>query len=237
MLALIGMIGLSACNKHLVGNGQSKRKARKTEAFTDIKVEGSITIYLTQGAAESLEIETDGNLHSRVKTKVEDGVLLLSVDDKKSQPSSMQAHITYRDLKSISLDNHSELHSKNLVAFERVHIYGQEHNIVNLNIESDTLDIYAAGTSVFTIKGKLDQAYYSLKGKSQLYGFELKTDSCSIQSSEFSKSELFVQKYLETQQNGMSEVVYRGLVEEENVKAMTKGRSRIRKHIKEKDEI
>lgn len=236
LLILITVVcTIVACNHMIIGNGKAKVTQRKINPFNEIKVKGSLAIYLTQGAEESLEIATDANLHSRIKSKVEDGVLYLSIDDKINQPSYAQAYVTYRSLDNIVLDNKSELHAKSLVAFDRIHITSEEHSIVNLYIESDTLDISAAGTSSFELKGETDQANIKLKGKSQLKGFALKIDSCNVSTSEFSIAELYVMKQLNTQQKGRSEVIYRGAVKDETIRS--KGNGRIRRHIKEKDEI
>lgn len=234
LLIIIGLaIGFVACNKFIVGNGQTNVKQHKVDPFNKIVIKGSLAIYLTQGATEKLEIATDANLQSRIKSKVENGVLNLSIDDKMNQPSFAQAYITYRELNHIILDNKSELHAKSLVAFDRIHIQSEEHSIVNLYLESDTLDVTAAGTCHYELKGEVNQANIKLKGKSELKGFELKIDSCSISTSEFSKAELYVMKQLKSQQKGMSEVIYRGSVED----IQTKGNQRIKRHIKEKDEI
>ena len=235
LIAIAVACTIVACNKMIIGNGKAKVAQRKTSPFTEINVKGSLTIYLTQGAKESLEIATDANLHSRIKSKVEDGVLYLSIADKINQPSYAQAYITYRSLNNIVLDNKSELHSKDLVAFDRINIESEEHSIVNLHLESDTLDITAAGTSSFELKGNVDQANIKLKGKSLLKGFGLKIDSCNVSTSEFSKAELYVMKQLSTQQKGRSEVIYRGAVDDETIQS--KGNGRIRRHIKKKDEI
>lgn len=114
-------LSLSACRdgRYLglgsrFGSGRIVAEARTVGDFDRIEVRGEGTVYLTQGEAVAVSVETDDNLVGRVNTRVKGHTLLLSYD---SGPfglhlrptNSYVFHITVVDLSAIKVTGSADV--------------------------------------------------------------------------------------------------------------------------------
>ena len=82
VLVLVTLLSVTACNTGLQvvrGSGNVITETRQVSNFDSIELSGSGEVILTQGASESLTIETDDNVMEYIEAKVENGTLKLGL--------------------------------------------------------------------------------------------------------------------------------------------------------------
>ena len=82
LLSLVVLLTITACNTGLrviQGSGNVITETRQVSNFDMIELSGSGEVILTQGASESLTIETDDNVLEYIEAKVENGTLKLGL--------------------------------------------------------------------------------------------------------------------------------------------------------------
>ena len=75
---LAAMVGMTACDAMAVnGSGDLITEVREVSGFDSIDLDGSGEVIITQGAGETLTVETDDNLMEHVETEVRGDTLHL----------------------------------------------------------------------------------------------------------------------------------------------------------------
>src|SRR5664279_1416695 len=90
-------------NNHIItGNKTVVTQDRTLSSFHALKVSGGIDVELSQGNAQKLQVEADGNLIASIRTEVKDGVLTIYHEDKIVNAKTMKIHLTFQQLDEIT---------------------------------------------------------------------------------------------------------------------------------------
>lgn len=85
------------------GSGKVKTESRSVPNFTKIQSHGSANCEVTVGPAVSVKITADDNILPMVKTRVEDGALIISTEGRFSSKSGIRAVVTVPNLAGFSI--------------------------------------------------------------------------------------------------------------------------------------
>src|SRR5580765_5916370 len=88
------------------GDGNVVKVTRTAGSFDEIKLEGVVNLFLTQGSSEAITIESDKNIIPYIETKVEGNRLTIknSQDVNIKKFTKLNVYVTVKDLKNISSD-------------------------------------------------------------------------------------------------------------------------------------
>lgn len=115
LLMLVVILTLTACNS-AIGSGNLISETRQVSNFDRIEFSSSGDVIVTQGASESLSIETDDNVMKHVKAVVENGTLKLGIEAGTNiiSTSRLIFHVGVDDLSGLTLSGSGSVESDRL---------------------------------------------------------------------------------------------------------------------------
>jgi hypothetical protein len=158
---------LSSCAWATIhGSGHIVSQDRAASGFSQVDLQGSGDVILTQGTSEGVRIETDDNLVDYVTTEVVGDTLYLSVKNPQGEmiwPShSITYYVEFKSLKGITLDGSGDISTKSI---------DTDGLVLQINGSGDIqVDALAARSVVSTIRGSGD---CSITGKANTQAVEI----------------------------------------------------------------
>jgi hypothetical protein len=173
------------------GSGNLKTEQRSLNNFTGVKAGGAVEVSVNASADYSVEVTADDNLIHDVITKVEDGVLHISMnDDDHYTNATVRIKIGMPKLESLD-------------------IHGASDAKVS-NVKTDNLKLHASGASKIDISGTATNVKSEVSGASDLTAKSLIAEDLIIKCSGASKATVQATNTLNIHASGASDVTYIG---------------------------
>jgi hypothetical protein len=144
------------------GSGKIISESRDASGFTGIALESTGDITITQGATESLSIETDDNLLPLLTSKVENGVLILGTQDNTYlEPSKgIRYTITVKSLENLEISGSGDIQASDLTL--------------------DALAIDISGSGDIKLSGTVNTQSIEISGSGNYNGCTLQSEGSSV---------------------------------------------------------
>lgn len=111
-------------------------------AFTELEVEDNLEVFLVKGDKNSIEVETDENLHTAINHQTYGNSLRLNTNKEISGFKKLEIRVTYTDsLKLISVKHEAKLNAVSDLAVKNITIktYDYSKSVINANSSNFTL--------------------------------------------------------------------------------------------------
>jgi hypothetical protein len=203
----------SGCIGHFMGvdgNGNVIKKERDISSFNAIDVGGAFEIEIRQGESVSLTLETDENLHELIVTEVRSGTLEVYTKEDVRKFEKMKLYITITDLKEMDLSGAVEIYTVGMLDLSELFCDVSGAIEIDMNIKADELTIDASGASEVNLTGYVESVRVEISGAGELDAIELETEYFSLDISGAGDAKIFVNKELEIEASGASNVRYKG---------------------------
>jgi hypothetical protein len=180
---------LSACRLPFVdverGSGEIVTETREVSGFNAVRLDGAGRLIISQGQAESLEIQAEDNIINKLTTEVDGQTLVLGFQDQLWQRSiiptkAITYNLTVTDLPVITFNGAGDLEMDSLETSNlEVTINGAgQINLAELAAESLTVRII--GTGSISISGQVSSQSISIDGAGSYQAGDLQTSSSEI---------------------------------------------------------
>lgn len=161
--------------------GELAREARAVAGFDRVVKAGVGDLVIRQGERESLVVEAEQRLLSRLSTEVRQGVL--HFDTRGSQFVSrhpVRYLLTVRDLKSVDMDGSGDLAASNLrLAGLDLRLAGSgDTNLKGL--QADRLDVRITGSATVAVAGRVDRQTVSIEGAGDYDASRVQSDQVQV---------------------------------------------------------
>ena len=191
VLSCITCLLLSCSSDIFYGSGNLESERREVSNFTKIRSEGVFNVMVTQGALQSVEIIADDNIIQKVKTKVVNNELILTLDNDSYQNINLQANITVTALNGI-----------------------KNYGVGNMSIlgvsEAESLNVLNSGSANILLEGSTNYMSVRNEGSGNIIGFDfyIKEGYFDIEGS--GNVEISCANNLEVTIDGSGNVYYKG---------------------------
>jgi len=187
------LIGLYNCdvNDCFESTGKIIQKEIELDLFEKIEVGNEVTLTIKQGTTQKVVIETGENLIDNVTIEVIDGELFIK-DESSCNLSRDYAvtkvFITSPNIKIIRSNTARLIKSDGVLNYNNLILISEDFNKdalnigdFNININSQTLSITSNGSSLFTIKGNVQNLQVGFhSGSTRFIGKELIANNVNI---------------------------------------------------------
>jgi hypothetical protein len=198
------------------GNGHIKSEDRSLPTFNSIEVSGAYEILITQGTPQKVTVEADENLLSLIKTEVKGDEL--SIYDKEPMHSSrsLKIYITVADLKKIDISGSCDLKSQGKITTEDLVLEISGSADTHLDLDVKRLGVGCSGSSKMNFSGTALKSQMSVSGASDIYAFDLATETTSVEISGVGHVDVNVSKEINAEVSGAASIRYKGSPEKVN---------------------
>lgn len=212
---------------------QTGAEDRAVAAFSKLRVQNGIDVYLTQAERPSLRIEVDNYDLTDVLSEVEDGELRLSLrrtpDWSLFSQREISAHVSFVELSAIAAAGGSDIESENAIRVEDLAVTaagGSDVDLdvagrnlefsvsggsdIDLDVQADSLVIKASGGSDASLSGRSAALEVSASGGSDVAARSLQSARVTLSVSGGSDATVQASESIEIDAHGGSDVIVLG---------------------------
>ncbi len=182
---LFSLLLFTTCKKENMcdcfkGTGSSSSVTRELESFNKILVQDKVDVHLLQGTTQSVKIEGGKNVIKLIKTKVENGVLIISDDNKcdftRSYKKKINIYITTPDLNELSHDGVGDVYMDNVFVCDTLRYALSNAGNLYLNLNSTVVYGGMHGNGDVFMQGLVTENVVHAVGQGFYHGFDVNAD-------------------------------------------------------------
>ena len=192
-----------------------EKKDRAISSFQALSVNSGIEVYLTQGSAEKLTIETKGIDETDVKSEVRNGVLKIYIDRKDrnwslGRNTYVKAYLTFKQLNNLQASGGSNVFGQGSLSFNDLNVEASGGSNVTLALKANKLNASASGGADLKLEGSARTLNADGSGGADLDARKLTVDVCNANSSGGSDVYVNATRELSMKASGGSDIYYYG---------------------------
>jgi len=182
--------------------------------FNAIKVSGGINVYLSQSADEAVAISAaEEKFKDGIKTVIDNGTLNIYYEGDKGwnkKDRKLRVYVSFKNLEKINTSGACDVLVSGTIAVTSLDIQLSGACEFKGKITVDKLKLNLSGASDVKISGKANTVDIESSGASDVKGYELVTDYCNAKASGASDINITVNKELNANASGASEIYFKG---------------------------
>jgi len=213
-VALTSVILISGCVQIVTNqskvSGTMATETRNVATFTSINFAVPGTLRVTQSDAQSVKVEAESDVISRIRTEVSDGILTVDAAKPIVTTEPINVYVSLSAIDGINNDGAGTVISDSLLTTNALNLtlHGAGTFTINLNTTQLTTRISGAGTA--NLRGNATNHTAVLTGVGSLRSSELATDTTSIRIEGAGSADVTVTKSLDVSITGTGSVRYHG---------------------------
>lgn len=221
LFAFAGVIGIiffsSAGERGTVrpASGRIEREERPIMRVRAVSVTGEMTLDISQGDDTMLAVSGDDDILPRVRTRVEDGVLLVDYDEawtyNRLQPTQpLMVMVMLPEVESITLNGACRCMVGALQTREfSLHMDGTCTAKID-DLQAESMALTMAGRCEATLAGHVRQQTLNISGMAQVHGERLESAAAAITIDGMSQATLWATSTLNVTMGGSPRLQYYG---------------------------
>lgn len=212
LFLLVGSLGLTVQAQKTVVHDPNAQ-VRPARGYHGIEVSGGIDLYLSQGDEETVVVSAkDIRMRDRIRTEVSNGILRISLPHGWSvHDYRLKAYVSFTTLDRLVASGASDVFVDGVIGGEELFVSLSGASDFKGAVSVRRLKMEQTGASDARLTGVVSEvASISSSGSSHVKGYELVTQSCTIDASGASDIQITVNKELSAYLSGASNVYYKG---------------------------
>lgn len=214
---LIIAVAMTSCRqvfgKRIRGNGNLRTETRSSGEFHSVDVSGNIDVYVKYDSAQSIQVETDGNLLEYVDTHNDGGTLHIHERDGYNLRSGrgIKVYVAGPDFKHFEASGACDINGQNQVRGSGpidIDISGASDVKMDLNAPAVTAEL--SGACSVALKGQTRDLKLDGSGSSSFKCFDLLAENVDVEISGAGNAEVFASVKLDVNISGAANVKYKG---------------------------
>lgn len=202
---------LSNAQQYVIDAHAQKRDI--SGSFNSIKISGGIDLYLSQSANEAVAVSAeDPKYLDNIKTVVENNVLKVSVQGDKItfKNRKWKVYVSFKTLEKLEASGASDIYVSGSIKGNnfKMDLSGASNFKGKVDLKNFYMDL--SGASVVKIEGSAVKVDIRSSGASDIRGKQLVAETCDVVASGASDVEITVNKEINAQASGASNISYSG---------------------------
>lgn len=205
------VVDLNGCGKETVrGSGEVITEERQVAEFKTIKLKGIGRVVLSQGEQHSVTIRSDDNILPLIETEVQNDELIISEQNYKLRPTTLEFNITVANLKGIAISGSGEVIGKNRFVSDDFYANISGAGDMALKLEVTDLETKISGSGSMNLSGKANRHDAKISGSGKINAFDMHTKSVSLKVSGSGDCKVNATESLYARISGSGDVIYKG---------------------------
>lgn len=186
--ATIAGLLLTSCNykidlgNNITGSGNIVKEERKLNSFTNVSVKTGIDCEIKQAADFQVTVEADDNVIKEIKTRVENGTLVIESDFNSFYNVTKKVTVYMPIISNLESTSGSTLKSLNTLIGTNISLKSSSGSSMDATVESDTISLETSSGSEQNIKGKALKLYATSSSGSTIDADEVIANDVAAQS-------------------------------------------------------
>lgn len=225
ILVLLGIL-ISSCwflGPSIKGNRKVTEKTRMVDEFDRIKVSRGMNVYITQGSPVKVVVIADSNLHEVIETKVEGGVLKITVKENIHSAKEKRVMVTIDKLSGVEVTSGGNAWSQSQIMSEKLDLKATSGGNLTMEVNAKLLSVGCSSGANIRLSGLAKEAELKTSSGGNLKGEALKADHCNMRASSGGNVSSTVVDKLDAKASGGGNIVYYGEPNSTNVNSSSGG--------------
>lgn len=213
---LIGVTAfLSAVAQKEIVNDPNAEVRTISGSFNKVKISGGIDLYLTQSDNEAVVVSaSQDKFKEGIKTVVENNTLKIYYFADKAldilKNKKLRVYVSFKSLELVDASGACDVQVAGVITVPSLQLSLSGASDFKGAVKVSSLKMDLSGASDVTIKGIASTVNIESSGASDVKGYELVTDVCSAKASGASDVNITVNKELNANVSGSSDISYKG---------------------------
>ncbi|MBI5808258.1 MAG: DUF2807 domain-containing protein [Ignavibacteriales bacterium] len=191
LLLFVSLALFNACNFWGVrGNGKVKLQNRSIEEFDRLEIGGAFVVKVEVGKSPSIKISAEENLLPLIRTKINDGTLVIDSKKGLSPRREIKILITTPNLNFVEASGANDI------------------EIVGVN--EDEFEVNLSGAGTIDLNGSTNKLIADLSGAGTINAKNLKANDVDISVSGAASASVFAKESLDASVSGVGSIDYYG---------------------------
>jgi hypothetical protein len=205
-----------SCERAQEKEGEGMRQVRKLSGFHSVDLRSLGTVVLAMGPEQKVEVEAPEDLQPRVRTEVQDGVLvvglrwwlgaLLRVPDLRD----VMVRVTAAELRALRLSGAGQVRSEGVLKVEDLDLRLSGAGRLALDLEARRLEARLSGAGAVELSGTAEELEIRLSGAGAVQAERLQARRVRIKASGAGECRVNASEALEAEVSGAGSVGYLG---------------------------
>jgi len=201
-----------------------KTETRNVGAFSGIKVQTAIDVYLKKGTKESVNVVVSGNIDPKnVVTEVSGGTLKVSLDHGSYNNVDIKVYVTYVEIDKLMVNSAANIFSENIIKCSKLYLSAISSGTIDIQVEVDQLEASAGSAGDIELKGKAGTAVIEAVTAGEVDAYEMIANTVTVKAVTAGSAKVNVVKDIEAKATTGGDIRYRGNPERSNTSASTGG--------------
>ena len=213
-VVLTGAILISGCVQTVTnqskGSGTMATETRNVATFTSINFAVPGTLHVTQNDTQSVKVEAESDVISRIGTEVSNGILTVDAAEPIVTTEPINVYVSLSAIDGISNDGAGTVISDSMLTTNALSLTLQGAGTFNIYLNTTQLTTRISGAGTANLRGNATNHTVVLTGVGSLRSSELATETTSITITGAGSAEATVTKSLGVSITGTGSVKYHG---------------------------
>lgn len=192
-------------------------EVRKASGFHGVHIASGIDLYISQGSNEGVAVSAnEPKYRDNIKVEVENGILKIYYDGGMGlhfsfgNAKNMKAYVTIKDISELGASGGSDVYVQGSLQSSNLNLHLSGGSDFHGKVDAGIISVKASGGSDVKISGTAANATVDVNGGSDFIGYDLISETCSIEASGGSDVYITVNKEMNVHASGGSDVSYKG---------------------------
>jgi len=210
ILLAVLLVGFSACDECIKGEGASQSQLRILPEITGVELNFSGKIYIEQGEKQEIIIEAQENILEVIETRVSDGILKFGFNDCLRNHKEIIIRMTLPTINYVKVSGSGKIKSTNIWTVENCHIEVGGSGDFEGNLNAQKINTKISGSGGINLAGSTENLNFDLLGSGNLNALNLTAQNCGVKISGSGNAKVAVEKSLDIKISGSGNVEYKG---------------------------
>lgn len=192
------------------GSGEMTSESRDVSGFTEVALEGSGTVLIEVSGTESLTIEAEDNLMSRLTSDVRGGRLVLGSRGAISPTREIVYTVTVVSLEGVAISGSGDIETQEITASEFTANISGSGRMLLTDLELEVFDATIEGSGAIEASGLADDLEVRIPGSGSFRGEDLETASAMVSIDGSGEAVVNVSEALDATVRGSGRIEYLG---------------------------
>lgn len=189
-------------------------EVREFQEFTAVLLNGVGNVIITKGNEHKVEINSNQDVVSKIKTEVINKELVISMVDTLpvwliSFPK-LDIKVTLSDVKSLRVTGVGKLRCEETLETDSIVVFNSGVGGIHLKLSANDVKTYLAGVGEIELSGTTSIHQVEISGTGKINAYSLKAEDVTIKATGIGECVIYATNNLEVNAGGISRVKYRG---------------------------
>ncbi len=211
----IAIFAFTACTsgqfrKTVYGNHNVVTKERNIGSFTSVKASSGVDVYITQGDAGPVSVESDENLQEYIRTEVRNGELNVYTDANIRKAERMRVYVSMPEIRSLRSTSAGNIIGQSPVKSDKLDLSASSAGDLKLEVYTGDLRVNISSSGDMTLKGQADKLDADLSSAGDLNAYDLEVREAYVSVSSAGDADINVTEKITARASSAGDINYRG---------------------------